>query len=372
MFSWIEPNLHPIVVHFAYALTLTATLGYILSFLWANNPRGQSIKTAADWMLAFGALAILVTVGAGFYAYYTVAHDTPSHEAMTTHRNWVVPSASAIFLLAMWRWFGRREPVKPLLVGLLSISAVFLSIGAWWGGHAVYQYGIGVKSLPAVEEGSSGHDHAHGPTPAKSDGADGEAAGHGHGDGEGHDEEAMEDHHENSADAEAMEDHHESAPASTSDGAMMTDHPDDGHSHGDKDISGAAAMPSMEGPVAVVDAFQSGLRSSNVDQVMATMMADAIIVEGGSAQSPADYAGHHMVSDMAYVSAIETKLVKRDVIAGDRLATVISELRMHGTYKDEAIDNQLIETMVLKNTDQGWRIAHVHWSSKPITGDHEH
>jgi len=162
MENLIEPNIHPILVHFAYALTLTSVACYLLASFKPANRWRESLKPAADWMLAFGALAIIATIAAGFQAYYTVDHDTPSHAAMTTHRNWAVPSGIAVLLLAIWRWRKRAKMPSALFKTLFVAAALSLTVTAWWGGNIVFNYGLGVKSLPVVT--GDGHDHDHGDT----------------------------------------------------------------------------------------------------------------------------------------------------------------------------------------------------------------
>ena len=81
-------------------------------------------------MLAFASIAVIATIAAGFQAYYSVAHDGPSHEAMTTHRNWAVPSGLALLALAAWRWIRRTSAPGALfalasivVAGLLTVTA---------------------------------------------------------------------------------------------------------------------------------------------------------------------------------------------------------------------------------------------------------
>ena len=110
MDSLVEPNLHPIFVHFVVGLLFTSALGLATSsFLRTDAHWSSTLQAAGDWMLGLGILAALGAVIAGFDAYYSVARDGPSHAAMTTHRNWAVPSGLAILLLAAWRWTGRAK-----------------------------------------------------------------------------------------------------------------------------------------------------------------------------------------------------------------------------------------------------------------------
>lgn len=347
MENMIEPNIHPILVHFAYALSVTAFVSYAFASFAPSKRLRETLFPAADWMLAFGALAIIATIAAGFQAYYTVNHDAPSHAAMTTHRNWAVPSGLAILLLALWRWTSRAKPVSSVFVALLAAAALSLTVTAWWGGKIVYGYGLGVKSMPMVT--GDGHDHDHG-TGAKDehDGMDMAAPNaDGHDDKDGlHDAtKPVENGHDNS----------------------------DGHHNDDAATSAPARAVDAGSPEAAVEAYGLALRAGDETALRALLTPDVIIAEGGSAERSVDeYAGHHMPADMSYTAAVEFALKKRDVIAGDDMATVISESQIHGSYKGETIHSRMMETMVLRRIDDRWRIVHIHWSSAPITGDHEH
>lgn len=35
-----------------------------------------------------------------------------------------------------------------------------------------------------------------------------------------------------------------------------------------------------------------------------------------------------------------------------------------GTFRDKIINARGVETMLLRRTEHGWRIAHIHWSSR--------
>lgn len=338
MNALIEPNIHPILVHFAYALSITALVCYLLSELKIAIRWRESLRPAADWMLAFAALAIVATIAAGFQAYYTVAHDGPSHAAMTTHRNWAVPSGLAILGLAFWRWVKRTAPATSLFKTAFFVAAISLSVTAWWGGHIVYNYGLGVKSLPVVT--GDGHDHDHGEA----------------------------DHDTAPMPSQSASNH--SAPGEGLTQDQSHDNSDGHHAQeADPEIN-----PPVEGsPESVVAAFGIALRSGDADTLRRLIASDVVIAEGGAAErSFEQYAGHHMISDMAFIGNVTTTLKKRDVIAGDDLATVISQSEITGQFKDKPINSQMMETMVLQRADQGWRIVHIHWSSAALKTGHEH
>lgn len=352
MENMIEPNAHPILVHFAYALSVTAFASYAMAALAPSEKWRSSLRPAADWMLAFGALAIIATIAAGFQAYYTVAHDGPSHAAMTTHRNWAVPSGVAILLLALWRWTSRSRPAPFIFVVLLAVAAVSLSVTAWWGGKIVYGYGLGVKSMPTVT--GEGHDHE--PAP-----------------GQGHGEETTDklsgdhadDHDHGTAGDHGSGESHEHGEDSATESSSPT-----------SSDTAAAAFDAANYPVspeAVVDAYGDALRIKNEAAIRALLAPDVIIAEGGGAERSADeYAGHHMPADMAFTAAVDFSLKKRDIVAKDDLAAVISESQVHGVFRNQTVHTRMMETMVLRRDDGRWRIVHIHWSSAPITGEHEH
>lgn len=160
----IIPNWHPLLVHFTIALLVTSAALFVLSALFKTHHwRGQWL-TAANWNLWIGSGFAVLTVLAGWYAYNTVAHDTPSHVAMTTHRNWALVTTAVVLALALWsvlRYRASRLPHAPFLAAVL-LSAALLLITGWHGAEAVYRYGLGVMALPKAEGDGHAHEHAEG------------------------------------------------------------------------------------------------------------------------------------------------------------------------------------------------------------------
>jgi uncharacterized membrane protein len=155
----IIPNWHPIFVHFTIALLSTSTAFLTLSKL-LKGKKSSWLHTAGLCNLWAGALITLGTVAAGFYAYNTVAHDAPSHAAMTDHKNWAIATAAFFILLALCSLKYQKKSVPYSFIGALAIASIFLGITGLKGGEAVYRFGLGVMSLPQSEGEEHGHSHA--------------------------------------------------------------------------------------------------------------------------------------------------------------------------------------------------------------------
>jgi len=157
----IIPNWHPIFVHFTIALLSLAVGFHIICHFLSEGKLKQQFYILARWDLWLGTGFGIITAIAGWLAYNSVAHDAPSHEAMTDHRNWALVTIGLFIILAGWSlWSERQEsmPSKLFLTGLL-IGGVLLANTAWHGAENVYRYGLGVMSLPQAETGEDGHDH---------------------------------------------------------------------------------------------------------------------------------------------------------------------------------------------------------------------
>ena len=175
----IIPNWHPIFVHFTVALLSIATVFYLLALSLTNHRWKDQWLTVANWNLWLGTAFAIATGIAGWLAYNSVVHDTPSHAAMTDHRNWAFATLAIFIPLGIWSlWQTRKSNMlgKPFLI-LMLVATAMLASTAWRGGEVVYRYGLGVMSMPKVS--SPGHGHGHddmAPVPRKAD--DGHAHSH--------------------------------------------------------------------------------------------------------------------------------------------------------------------------------------------------
>ena len=160
----IIPNLHPMIVHFPIALTLTAFLLSLAAYVLRSHPVSLQFAAAGHltlWLAAIGAAAAVLF---GWLAYNSVNHDDAGHAAMLLHRSWAVPTAIGLIFLASWdAWKYRVNELmsipKLFVLFLLSQS---IAVTGLLGGEVVYRHGIGVLSLPSSEISEHGHHHEHG------------------------------------------------------------------------------------------------------------------------------------------------------------------------------------------------------------------
>ena len=312
----IIPNWHPIFVNFTVALFVVSMLLHVVVLLAPNAPWRNACLAAAHWNLALGAVFALITVGTGLNAYYTVAHDNPSHAAMTDHRNWAFATAGIIVGLALWRWTQRRHDTQPslLLAITLVLAGGLLTVTAWKGAELVFRYGLGVMALVEAEE--PGHSHEHGSTDA--------------------------------------------APAQEQAPSKHAEHDHSGHGHG-----GQAVSAPKDGPVFALNTFRAAINSGDRQTLMAGLSPDVLIFEsGGAERSRAEYASHHMKSDMAFHAQMGHDGISQNASEQGDTAWIVTESRIYGRYKEKDIDIVSTETAVLKRGADGWKIVHLHWSSR--------
>jgi ketosteroid isomerase-like protein len=128
-------------------------------------------------------------------------------------------------------------------------------------------------------------------------------------------------------------------------------------SFGEPEAPDAAAITST------VEAFHKALAAGERDRVMALLLPDALIVEGGSAQTQQEYEREHLGEDIAFARAVPGTLQEVVVRQEGHAAWVTRTFRVVGDFQGRAIDNMSAETVVLTKTSGGWGIRTIHWSS---------
>ncbi|MCA3717183.1 MAG: nuclear transport factor 2 family protein [Brevundimonas sp.] len=128
-------------------------------------------------------------------------------------------------------------------------------------------------------------------------------------------------------------------------------------------VDGAAAPA-----ISVVDAFHAALSSGESEAVLALLSEDAMVLEeGGAERSRDEYAGHHLPADMDYAAATEAEITRRVAWVEGDIAWVLTEGRTSGAFNGRPVDSITAETMILQRQAEGWRIRHIHWSSRAPT-----
>ena len=116
---------------------------------------------------------------------------------------------------------------------------------------------------------------------------------------------------------------------------------------------------------ATVDRFFAALSAGDLDRAGAELDPDVIILESGSAEhSAAEYLGGHAKNDAEFLKTAQQKLARRTARVSGDLAWVASESDLHAQQDGKPMTIASAETMVLRSTNTGWKILHIHWSSR--------
>ena len=123
-------------------------------------------------------------------------------------------------------------------------------------------------------------------------------------------------------------------------------------------------------PLATVAAFHEALAAQDQKVVIALLSPEVLIFESGGAElSRAEYASHHLGADMEFSAATVRKVTDQETGQKEALAWVLTRSQTTGSFRGKEIDAKGVETMLLKHTPDGWRIFHIHWSSRSTTSN---
>ncbi len=123
--------------------------------------------------------------------------------------------------------------------------------------------------------------------------------------------------------------------------------------------------PAAVDAVAAVERFSVALGSDDLAKAGAELDPNVLILEsGGVERSREEYLGGHAKSDAAFLKGAHITLQRRTAQASGDMAWVGSESEIHAMKGDKMLMIASTETMVLRKTDQGWKIVHIHWSSR--------
>ncbi len=134
------------------------------------------------------------------------------------------------------------------------------------------------------------------------------------------------------------------------------------HAH---DHAAVAMAPEATAAATAVDAFHAALKAGDTAAALTFLAPEVMIFEeGGAERSRDEYASHHLGSDAAYAAVSDAVVLRRSGWADGDVAWITSEGRTTGQFNNRPVDRLTTETMVLKRHADGWRIHHIHWSSR--------
>lgn len=117
--------------------------------------------------------------------------------------------------------------------------------------------------------------------------------------------------------------------------------------------------------VATVDRFLAALSAGDLGRAGAELDPEIVILESGGAEhSAAEYLGGHAKHDAEFLKTAQQTLVRRTARVSGDLAWVASETGLQVQQDAKPVTIASTETMVLRSTQTGWKIVHIHWSSR--------
>lgn len=126
-----------------------------------------------------------------------------------------------------------------------------------------------------------------------------------------------------------------------------------------------AVSPEAGEAARVVDAFHAALESGDTDAALALLAEDVMVFEEGGAERTRDeYAAHHLGADASYAAASVSTMTRRLGATSGDTAWILTEGSTTGQAGNSATARLTVETMVLARASDGWRIKHIHWSSR--------
>jgi len=130
-------------------------------------------------------------------------------------------------------------------------------------------------------------------------------------------------------------------------------------------LAAVLAPASAATPTETMDAFQRALAEGKREQVLALLSPQVQIFESGYVERSRDeYAAHHLDADSDFSRATRNTILRHSERRDGNTAVVLRETETTGRYKNADVHLFGTETAVLERDGDGWRIVHLHWSSR--------
>jgi len=116
-------------------------------------------------------------------------------------------------------------------------------------------------------------------------------------------------------------------------------------------------------PADVVSQFHHALKVGDITLVKSLLSSDVLIYESGHAErSSLEYASGHLLSDIKYLSSVQSELIEHQVKVNGNIAVSTSRSKIKKTSDGEVTEYISMETILVSKIDGKWLITHIHWS----------
>lgn len=117
--------------------------------------------------------------------------------------------------------------------------------------------------------------------------------------------------------------------------------------------------------VATVDRFLAALAAGEIERAAAELDPELVVLEGGNAEfTKEQYLSLHAKLDAEFLKTAKVDTGYRRARVDGNLAWVASLTEVESEHDGKPITIDGAESMVLKRGESGWRIVHIHWSSR--------
>jgi ketosteroid isomerase-like protein len=92
---------------------------------------------------------------------------------------------------------------------------------------------------------------------------------------------------------------------------------------------------------------------------------DLVVFQDGESETLDVYRGRHLAADLAMMAAVRPQTLSEQLMVVGETALYTRQYRLRGTFRGKAMDTTGTETLLLVSTPRGWKVRHIHWSTKP-------
>lgn len=143
----------------------------------------------------------------------------------------------------------------------------------------------------------------------------------------------------------------------------------------DRLVAGAAAVDTADVLAGVrdsvrqvLDSFQAALVSADTAAALALLDSALVVYEGGAVDSTRDaYAAQHLPAGKEFLgSGLARAVLSQEIEVYGGVAVARALYRVSGEVRGQPLRSETAETMVLVRRPGGWKIRHIHWSSRRL------